>query len=179
MKTAIIAGVQGQDGQLLYEYLQKKKYCILGIDKDITKSHNIEWKNKIDICLKQDIELLIKKLKPDEIYFLAAHHHSSEDAPLIEHLLFSESNNINVLSLNNFLHAILTFSPCTRIFYASSSMIYGETECEVQDENTPFSPNTIYGITKLCGLLLCRYYRRKYRIFTSSGILFNHESHFR
>ena len=61
MKTAIIVGVNGQDGQLLYDYLKKREYCILGIDKDIIKSHNIEWKNKIDICSKQDVELLIKK----------------------------------------------------------------------------------------------------------------------
>ncbi|MEQ8192617.1 MAG: GDP-mannose 4,6-dehydratase, partial [Candidatus Eremiobacterota bacterium] len=172
-------GSDGQDGRLLYGFLLKKQYTLLGIDKETIKSHGIPWTEHVDINNSKEVFQLLKTIKPDEIYYLAAFHQSSEDKPIDEMYLFHQSYKINVFSLMNFLEAIKTLCGKTKIFYASSSHIFCCNSSNIQDENTPFSPNSIYGITKLDGLLLCRYYRNKYGIFTSSGILYNHESHLR
>lgn len=179
MKTAIIVGSKGQDGTLLLDLLTKNNYNIVAVDKNYINSNGIDWAKTIDITSIQDVSYLIKSIKPSEVYFLAAFHHSSEDKPIDDYELFNQSYKINVLSLNNFLFAIKCFSPKTRLFYAASSLVFGESEAEIKDEKSHFNPNTVYGISKLDGLLTCRYYRNKYKIFASVGILFNHESHLR
>lgn len=178
-KKAIIIGSEGQDGKLLYNFLLKKQYNLLGIDKKFIKSNGISWEDYVDINNVKKVFQLVKTIKPDEIYYLAAFHQSSEDKPIDEMYLFHQSYKINVFSLINFLEAIKTSSIKTKIFYASSSHIFSGSNSNIQDEDNSFAPNSIYGITKLDGLLLCRYYRNKYGIFASCGILYNHESHFR
>ncbi len=179
MKSAIIVGSKGQDGNLLIEYLLKKNYKIIGIDKDAIDCWNIEWKKLININKIEDIYFLLTELKPDEIYYLAAFHHSSEDV-LIENVeLFKKSYEVNLFGLVYFLEALRKHSRKTKLFYASSSMIFANCEKEIQDENTKYNPNTIYGMTKMDGLFACRYYRKKYNIFAAVGILYNHESIYR
>ncbi len=170
MKKAIIIGSHGQDGQLLFDLLKRKNYSIIGIDRGETN---------IDITDKKEVFDLIKKIKPDEIYYLAAVHQSSQDKLIEDYQLFKSSYQINVFGLLNFLEAIKCFSPKSRIFYASSSLIFASTPTKIQNENTPFCPNSIYGITKLDGLLTCRLYRKQHGIFASVGILYNHESSLR
>ncbi len=179
MKKAIIVGSSGQDGTLLYDLLLNKNYSIIGIDNNEIKSNHKDYKKPIDISNKEVVNNLIKDFEPNEIYYLAAFHHSSEDKPIDDEELFHKSYNINFLYFNTFLSAIKLFSPKSKIFFAASSHIFGIPSKEIQDENTPFNPNSIYGITKLNGLLLSRYYRNKYSIFASTGILYNHESHLR
>jgi len=175
-KRAVIVGSSGQDGTLLYEYLINDNYAVLGVDRDVLTSNGIGWNQPISISKEGEVVELIKTIRPDEIYYLAAVNQSSEDRKTNDLELYQKSYSVNVLSLINFLEAVRLYSPSSKIFYASSSMVFGQSKTEKQNEETAFNPDTIYGITKLDGLLACRYYRNIHNIFASVGILYNHES---
>jgi GDPmannose 4,6-dehydratase len=179
MKKAIIIGSEGQDGSLLFQLLKKENYSIIGIGKNATKSGNGALEYVVDISKKNQVFDLVRDFRPDEVYYLAAVHQSSENNTAEDVDFFRKSYDVNVFYLIYFLDAIKNNSTSTKIFYASSAHIFGDPESEIQDENTPFNPDSIYGITKLDGLLTCRYYREKYGIFACSGILYNHESSLR
>lgn len=176
MKKAVIVGVNGQDGQLLCDLLKLKNYSIIGIDIDEIYCTHQTWNKKIDISNQHHVSDLILHVQPDEVYYLAAYHHSSEDDRGDSFQLINSSYKVNVFSYLNFLESIRKFSKKTRIFYAASSHIFGDPKDPVQDETTEFNPQSIYAITKLDGFLLSRYYRENYSIFSSVGILYNHES---
>jgi GDPmannose 4,6-dehydratase len=177
MKTAIIIGCLGQDGSILYKFLLRKQYQLIGIDVNHYQS-NFKSLNKIvNISNKKEVNRLVRTSKPSEIYFLAAYHHSSEDKIDISNSeLFQKSFQVNVDLLVYFLDAILKYSPQTKLFYAASSHIFGDTERDYDDENSCIDPVTIYGISKATGLFMCRHYRKQYSIFASCGIFYNHES---
>jgi len=169
VKRALIVGHTGQDGQLLFDYLKKQNYQIVGVSS----------KSATDITVAHSVFSLVETLQPDEIYFLAAHHHSAQDV-LNDHLSdLKKSYEINVFALAHFLEAIKIASKHTRLFYASSSLIFGPPQTKVQDESHPRCPDTVYGITKLDGMNLCKYYSTQFGVWAASGILFNHESHLR
>lgn len=178
-KSAIIIGSEGQDGKIAFDYLKEKGYKVIGIDRGSIRTTDFKWNKKTDITSKKKVFDLIKKNKPSEVYYLAAFHHSSENKAIDAMKLFENSYKTNLFSLMYFLEGIRQFSPKTRLFYAASSLIFGNTDSQVQNEKTPFNPNTIYGITKLDGLLMCRLYRNDYNIFAAVGILYNHESMYR
>jgi len=178
MPCAIIVGATGQDGTYLYQLLEDKQYLVFGIGSQRIISNNKGWTGDPvpDISNFGEVVQLIHKIRPDEIYYLAAVHQSSED-PIVEAVtLFSRSFAVNVASLFNFLEAIRHYSPKTRLFYAASSHIFGRPKNEPQDENTLIDPLNIYAITKVSGLHLCQMYRTVHNIFASVGILYNHES---
>ncbi len=176
MKRAIIIGAHGQDGQLLYELLLKQRYSIVGISKNRIRCSSGSLFKRANIFKYAEVANLIKKFRPNEVYYLAAFHHSSENLPNENAELLRHSYEVHVAGLANFLEAIKNFSRKTRLFYAASSHVFGETKSEFQDEGTPINPNCIYGITKAAGIALCRFYRSRYGIFASAGILYNHES---
>ncbi len=180
MKRAIIIGCQGQDGRLLYEYLIKKGYQVIGIDiNHVRASHDCSTQ-LVNIADKDSVYTLISSSQPNEIYYLAAVHHSSEDTVHDKDKeLFQKSFEVNTLSLIYFLEAMLKYSPSTRLFYAASSHIFGDNDCSVNDENSPINPTSAYGISKAAGLFVCRHYRTEHLIFSSCGILYNHESSYR
>ena len=180
IKKAVVVGCEGQDGRLLTDLLLKKNYEIVSIDKDIMRSPGRLRFKAIDISNPKEVFNVVERFKPDEIYYLAAFHHSSEDKPIENIELSAQSYKVNVLSLINFLEAIKKASPGARLFYAASSHIFGNTRRDgLQDEDTPINPTSVYGITKAAGLFTCRFYRDKYSIFASTGILYNHESSLR
>ena len=164
-KIVIIVGCEGQDGKIAFDYFSKKGSKIIGIDRNYIKARKINWNSKIDISNKKEVFEFLKKNKPQEIYYFAAVHHSAEDELINNIELFETSYKINVFSLINFLEGIRKFSCQTKIFYASSSLIFGDSELETQDEKTSFNPNSIYGITKLDGLMACRFYRNNFNVF--------------
>lgn len=166
MKRAIIVGCQGQDGRLLAELLSQNGYRLKGV------AHN----SSIDIRDFKQVRSLVSRFKPDEIYHLAAFHHSSQDGSLEPVELLRRSWEVNVLSLANFLEAVRQRCPRARLFYAASSHIFGAVKSGRADEKTPLAPLNVYGVTKAAGLLLCRLYRAQHALFVSVGILFNHES---
>lgn len=178
-KTAIIIGSNGQDGRILFDFLSKKKYNLIGISKGGVEVRGLRWSGKVNINKSKEVFDLIKTIKPDEVYHLAAYHHSSQDKVEDDLVLLNKSYQTNFFSLVNFLEAIRRYSPNSRLFYASSSMVFGSMKGGRQNEVTPFNPDSFYALSKLDGLLLCRLYRGKYGLFASAGILFNHESAYR
>jgi GDPmannose 4,6-dehydratase len=159
--------------------LKREDYVLVGLDKDFFRSDDGRYERTVDIMNGKEVFNLIDDFRPDEIYHLAAFHHSSEDGGLADDLrLFQKSSQINVESLLNILEAVRRLSSQARIFYAGSSHVFGNPECPIQDENTPFNPINIYGMTKATGIWACRYYRRR-GVFASTGIMYNHESHLR
>ncbi len=176
MKKVIIVGSKGQDGQLLHKHLKERNSSIISIDVDYTRCTNTTWDETVDISNQNHVTNLIKQFQPHQVYYLAAYHQSSEDDTGIPLQHITNSYSVNVFSYLNFLESIRLFSKKTRIFYAASSHIFGNPEEPIQDETTRFDPRSIYSITKLDSLLLSRYYRENYSIFSSVGILYNHES---
>jgi GDPmannose 4,6-dehydratase len=133
----------------------------------------------IDIERPDSVNEFVRRVKPLEIYYLAAYHHSSEDTVDDPRTLVSKSLAINTLALTDFLNAILKHSPDSRLFYASSSHVFGQPQLPIQDERTPLSPINVYGISKAAAMQVCRYFRNEHRVYASCGILYNHESHLR
>ena len=181
MKSAIITGIFGQDGTYLSQYLYEKKYHIIGIDKiQPNFSKRLFQKNatvlNLDLSNTEMVFNLIKGIRPDYIYHLAAFHGSSEQDTGDAFDVYQKSYSTNVLTTANLLEGIKKYSNKTRLFYAGSSQMFGVANCRIQNERSSFSPITIYGITKCTATNLCRYYRKNHGIFASVGILYAHES---
>ena len=178
-KIAIITGISGQDGSYLAELLVKKKYKIYGILnpkkksnlKNLTNIKNkINFKN-VDINNFSKIKNLIKKVKPNEFYHLAAQsfiNYKFEDE------FFKLNPNIN--GTHYILSAIREFSPKTKFYFAASSELFGNIKKTPQNEETKFNPRSAYGVSKVAGFYLTKNYREAYNIHACSGILYNHES---
>ena len=175
MKKAIIVGSTGQDGSYLSQLLLEKKYEVIGISSQKVSSNPYGFQ-KLDVMQGSQVESLLGKCLPDEIYFLAAVHQSSSDQPMEDGLLFQKSLDLNVKALINFLEGMRKHSPKSKLFYAASSHIFGNPEQSPQDENTPLRPDCVYGITKVAGIGACRFYRENHNIFAGVGIFYNHES---
>ena len=178
-KIALVTGISGQDGSYLAELLLKKRYNVYGIcnsKKKINYQNLIKIKNKIkikkiDINNYSKIKKLIKSLKPDEIYHLAAQsfiNYKFEDE------FFKLNPNIN--GTHYILSAIKEYSPKTKFYFAASSEIFGNSSETPQNENTRFNPRSAYGVSKVAGFYLTKNYREAYNLYACSGILFNHES---
>lgn len=179
MKTAFITGISGQDGTYLALLLQKQGYCVVGIDKYPFRYaiSGIEVNTEISLTNYEALARYLKYVQPDEIYHLATYHHAAETLPTNDdRLLYLQSHEIHVGVTDFFLEWILKKKPTAQLFYAASCHIYGKLEQTIQDEQTPYNPNCIYGITKYAGLKLCEFYRSKYHIFAAVGILYHHES---
>lgn len=183
MKIALILGITGQDGSYLAEFLLKKKYEVHGIIRRVAledETHRL-WRlrsirNKIKLhsaSLESYASLvkIIQKIKPNEIYHLAAQSYVSysfQDE-------FSTLNT-NINGTHYVLSAIKDFSPKSKFYFAASSEMFGKVRSSPQNEETPFYPRSAYGISKVTGFELTRNYREAYKLYAASGILFNHES---
>lgn len=181
MKKALITGITGQDGSYLAEFLLEKGYEVHGIVRRCatpnTKNINhILDKIKIyDGDLSDTLSLVgvIGKIKPDEIYNLAAQSHVqvSFDSP-------EYSGDVNAIGVLRVLEAvrILDLTKTTRIYQASTSELYGKVQEVPQKETTPFYPYSPYAVAKQYAYWMVREYREAYGMFAVNGILFNHES---
>jgi len=169
MKRVLIVGHKGQDGRILSKSLRGQGHYVFGVGR-----------GDIDLTDPLAVGDLLKKEKPDEIYYLAAYHHSSEDRrESSDAELFHNSFDVHVLGVVSFLNGMQQVLPGGRIFYAASSHVFGKVDEYPQNELTPFRPVNIYGISKCAGMEACRYYRKMYGVHASCGILYNHESGYR
>jgi GDPmannose 4,6-dehydratase len=177
MKRALIVGHEGQDGTYLFEFLHKKRYEVIGIGHSSVRTNSKKKIKPVDILKAKDVLALVKNVQPDEIYYLAAVHHSSQDLKKEdEEALFKKSFHVHVHGLIYFLDAMNQCAPEARLFYAASSHVFGDPSGRIQNERTPLVPVCVYGITKTAGVEVCQYYRRELGLFVSVGILYNHES---
>ena len=182
-KIAFITGVTGQDGSYLAEFLLEKKYEVHGM----VRRSSLEQKLRIDHLIGHkdfnvhygdmtdslNIQSLVSKIKPDEIYNLAAQSHVKISFQLPEY-----TGNCDALGTLRILEAIRTsgLQKKTKFYQASTSELFGKVMEIPQNENTPFYPRSPYGAAKLYAYSLVVNYREAYNIFASNGILFNHES---
>lgn len=176
-RRALVIGHSGQDGWYLYEYLAAKGYAVCGIGRDsIRQTDEILPDRPIDIMRRDVVEDMLNRAQPDEIYYLAAHHHSSEMDQGDIGQLVRESFNVHVDGVTNFLDAARLIAPSARLFYAASSHVFGNPEVTPQKEDTPFRPTSAYAISKTAGVEICRLFRKEHGVFASCGILYTHES---
>jgi GDPmannose 4,6-dehydratase len=177
VRHALIIGAGGQDGRLLARLLLDREYAVRGwIHSELKAPAPCECA-VIDIVQTALVEAELRRSPPDEIYYLAAFHHATEDAvELSVAELLRCSFDVHVLGLLNVLQAMEECCPRTRLFYAASSHVFGTPESEWQNEDTSLAPNSAYGISKAAGLQCCQLYRRQKGTFAATGILFNHES---
>ncbi len=180
-KVALITGIRGQDGAYLAKLLLEKGYEVYGADR--RSGEGGFWRLKelgiindvkivyMDLLELSNIWRTIERVKPDEIYNLAAQ--SFVAASFEQPILTSEINAIGTLRI---LEAIRTIKPDTKFYQASTSEMFGKAKTLPLDENSYFYPRSPYAISKLFAHWITVNYREAYGIFACSGILFNHES---
>lgn len=179
-RRAIVVGYRGQDGQILCQQLLHSGVSLIGVGvSELYHAHSDsgDYPTRVDITCMQDVFKLVSTFQPNEIYYLAAFHHSSQEAvPLPPLEFYQKCYAVNVTGLLHFLEAARVVSSCPRVFYASSSLIFSAENTSMLTEKSPYSPSGFYAITKVNGMQLCREYREQHQVFASTGILFNHES---
>jgi GDPmannose 4,6-dehydratase len=180
MKTVLIIGSEGQDGMLIKRLLYRKDYQLWGLGRSKCRDY-FGLTGYLLFDLEKDdytnLINLIRDKKPDEIYYLAAFHHSSQEKEISDTLNFiNKSVKINQIGFINVLEIVKENSPLTKVFYASSSLIYSGCLNPFQTENTLPEPRCIYSASKCGSMDAAKYYRNTHNIFVSVGILYNHES---
>ena len=183
MKTALITGITGQDGSYLAELLLEKGYDVHGT----IRRSSVDFRERIahlegtphfhlhyaDLGDSMSVLGVIGKVRPDEIYNLAAQSHVqvSFDSPEF-------TADVDAVGVLRILEAVrqLGMTETCRIYQASTSELYGKVEEVPQNENTPFHPYSPYAVAKQYGFWIVKEYREAYNMYCCSGILFNHES---
>ena len=183
MKKALITGVTGQDGSFLAELLLEKAYDVHGT----IRRSSVDFRERIahleghpnfhlhyaDLGDSMSILQVVGKVRPDEIYNLAAQSHVqvSFDSPEF-------TADIDATGVLRVLEAVRLsgLKDTCRIYQASTSELYGKVEEVPQNENTPFHPYSPYAVAKQYGFWIVKEYREAYGMYCCSGILFNHES---
>jgi GDPmannose 4,6-dehydratase len=183
MKKALITGIAGQDGSYLAELLLAQGYEVHGIVRRIAiEDTEHKLKNLRPVLDRIHLHVasldnvlsmikVIKDLAPDECYHLAS---SSFVSYSFEDEISILNNNVN--STHYLLAAIREFAPQCRVYFAGTSEMFGNVATSPQNEETPFNPRSVYGISKVSGYYLVKNYRQQYGLFACSGILYNHES---
>ncbi|HXS74094.1 MAG TPA: GDP-mannose 4,6-dehydratase [Rhodanobacteraceae bacterium] len=177
MPRALIVGHTGQDGRILWQQLAAQGFALGGISR--SRQDGLDGPVPTDINDADAVRRLVDNFCPDQIYFLAAYHHSSQDLDSNEVNVWGPSWATHVHAFSHFLQATRESNPAARIFYASSSRVFGPAPSSPQNEDTPFRPECIYGVTKASAMMLAGFYRRVHGMHVSCGILFNHESRLR
>ena len=187
-KVALIFGVTGQDGSYLASFLIRKGYLVHGVKRrssslntsrvdhiyqdPFTKNRNF-FLHYGDVTDAISVSSLIKKIKPSEIYNLAAQSHVSVSFEVPEY-----TANADAIGALRILEAIKFhgFEKITKFYQAGTSEMYGKVKETPQSEKTPFYPRSPYGVAKVYAHWITVNYREAYSIFACNGILFNHES---
>ena len=180
-KNALITGITGQDGSYLAEFLLEKGYDVHGIVRRSSQPTTQRIDHVLDkITLHfgdmtdfSSLVSVIKEIKPNEIYNLAAQSHVQVSFDVPEY-----TADVDALGTIRILEAIKTsgFENYTKFYQASTSELYGKVQEVPQTETTPFYPRSPYGVAKQYAYWMTINYRESYGMFAINGILFNHES---
>ena len=187
MKKALISGITGQDGSYLVEILLEKGYEVHGIIRRSSSFNreridhlyiaNEKLKEKKlflhygDVTDTSNLNRLLEKIVPEEIYNLAAQSHVKISFDIPEYT--AQVDGIGTL---RFLDTIRETGVKTKFYQASTSELFGKAQAAPQNELTAFYPRSPYGVAKLYGYWIVVNYREAYNLFACNGILFNHES---
>lgn len=186
VKKALITGITGQDGSYLAELLLGKGYEVHGIvrrassfnTKRIDHLYQDQHEENVNMFLhygdltdSSNLNRLIEKVQPCEIYNLAAQSHVQVSFEMPEYT--AEADGVGVLRI---LDAIRETGSAARFYQASTSELYGKVMEVPQTETTPFYPRSPYAVAKQYGFWITKNYRESYGLHASNGILFNHES---
>ena len=181
MKKALITGITGQDGSYLAEFLLKKGYKVHGIIRrssliNTDRIDHIYDQIKLhygDLTDSTNLVKVIQQVQPDEIYNLGAQSHVKVSFEMPEY-----TGQVDALGTLRVLEAVrlLGMERKTKIYQASTSELFGLVQEIPQTETTPFYPRSPYGAAKIYGYWITKNYRESYKIYTCTGILFNHES---
>ncbi len=179
MKTALITGITGQDGSYLAELLLSEGYRVVGMMRRTSTetvgriAHLMDQIELVHGDLLDQLSLisLVQEYQPDEVYNLAAQSFvpTSWQQPVL-------TGEFTALGVTRMLEAVRLAKPDARFYQASSSEMFGKVQEVPQTETTSFYPRSPYGVSKVYGHWITVNYRESYDLFTSSGILFNHES---
>lgn len=183
MKKALITGITGQDGSFLAEFLIEKEYEVHGVIRRSSvdfreRIAHLEGKNNFhlhyaDLSDSMSIIKVLNKVKPDEVYNLAAQSHVQVSFDSPEYT--ADVDATGVLRILEGIRQCGLAQTC-RFYQASTSELYGKVQSVPQNEKTPFHPYSPYAVAKLYGFWIVKEYREAYNMFACSGILFNHES---
>ena len=187
MKKALITGITGQTGSYLAALLLKKNYIVYGIKRRASSVYNTarleelinfkEYFNKKlfilygDVTDYSNLDSIIKKIQPDEIYNLAAQSHVQVSFEIPEY-----TTQVNAVGALNLLNIIKNSQKKIKFYQASTSEMFGCQNKMPLNEKSKMDPASPYGAAKLYAYNLVRNYRDSYKIFATNGILFNHES---
>ena len=186
MKKALITGITGQDGSYLLELLLGKGYEVHGIIRrsssfntgridHLYNDPQIQGKQMFlhygDVTDTSNLNRLLEKIGPDEIYNLAAQSHVKVSFEIPEY-----TAEVDAVGTLRFLDAIRETGVRTKFYQASTSELFGKVQEVPQTEKTPFYPRSPYGVAKLYGYWIIVNYREAYGLYACNGILFNHES---
>ena len=180
-KVAFVLGMTGQDGPYLSKFLLEKEYKVFGLVK---RYSNPNLDNLKFLGIDDGVELisgditddsclnhLVKSIKPDEYYNLAAQSFVGASWDLNK-----TTSEVNAIGTLNSLNAIKLHNPNTRYYQAGTSELFGNADTSTQDESTPFKPRSPYAVSKLYAHWMTVNFRESFSIHASNGILFNHES---
>ena len=185
-KTALITGITGQDGSYLAEFLLERGYVVHGIIRrsssfntgriDHLFNDSAIYGTRMflhygDVVDTSNLNRLLEKIHPDEIYNLAAQSHVKVSFEIPEY-----TAEVDALGTLRFLDAIRETALKTKFYQASTSELFGMAQEIPQNEKTPFYPRSPYGVAKLFGYWIVVNYREAYNLHACNGILFNHES---
>lgn len=185
-KKALITGITGQDGSYLAEFLLEKGYEVHGIIRrastfntsridHIFQDPHERGKRLFlhygDLGDSSNVSRLIEKIKPDEIYNLAAQSHVRVSFDIPEY-----TGDVTAIGALRILDAIRETGSKAKFYQASSSEMFGLVQAVPQTEDTPFYPRSPYGVAKVYAYWITKNYRESYDLFACNGILFNHES---
>lgn len=186
MKKALITGITGQDGSYLAELLLEKGYQVHGIIRRsssfntgrIDHLYQDPHKENVNLFLHYGdlsdssvLNKLIREIKPDEVYNLGAQSHVKVSFDIPEYT--ADITGVGTIRL---LEALRQENPTAKYYQASSSEMFGKVQEIPQKETTPFYPRSPYGAAKMYSYWIAVNYRESYDMYTSNGILFNHES---
>jgi len=174
-RRALVTGATGQDGSYLVEFLLARDYQVHAQSRrpdtaSLTQHRNLRW-HVADIRDPDVLRNLLADIRPDELYNLA-----STARPSVSWQFPQTTAEIDALLPQLICELVLKLCPECRIFQATSSEIFGNSEVSPQDEETSFRPQSPYGIAKAYAHLTVGAYRKRYRLHASSGVMFNHES---